>query len=181
MIKVKSEIKSGDGLGVEGVSILAKGIQKFQALQDKQSAHINHSATFWWVNGRLAIYEATFVKGIRAAVTWNWFDDYLKSDAKLFVFKLKEPLTEDEIKKLEDVFQKYNAYKYPRIALFREHILRVLTGWWTGGKSDKNFVCHEFRQKCMNEVRGWYPKWYVGNVADEYHSEHITVIPTDIR
>lgn len=174
-----NQFSTGDWIGVEGTTTLARGIQKFQKISDKKSGHLNHSMRFWWLNNRPKVVEATFVRKLRAAVNFSSFEYYLESDAKLYLFKLKEPLTEAEKIQFDDLFEEAEARKYPRITLFREHIMRVLTGIWTWNKSDKDFVCHELSQWFMFKLRGWFPKWYRGDVADEYHSNYYEAYEVD--
>jgi len=56
------------------------------------------------------------------------------------------------------------------LSLFKYQIIRTLFGKWTGGKTGRAMVCHEWTQKAWNEVRGIFPEWYKGDVSKIYHS-----------
>ena len=160
-----SNIQTGDILGVEGVSFLARAIQKFQSLSNKESAHINHTGIFWWINRRLFVIEAA-EKGI----TITNFDKYLKSKSKLYRFRYIGGSQKNYEKQLEDIFFENQNFRYEYLSLFKYQIIRTLFGKWTGGKTSKKMVCHEWTQKAWNEVRGIFPEWYKGDVSKIYHS-----------
>ena len=167
----KENIRTGDILGVQGVSFLARAIQKFQALQDKESAHINHLGVFWWINGRLFVIEAE-AKGI----TFINFNHYLEGDSKLFLFRYKGALTRGETRKFEDRFEAYQNHGYKFISLFKYQIVYKLTGWWTGGKGNgKRMICEGFAQRVWQDVKGLFPEWYKGDIAKVYHNENFKI------
>jgi len=161
------EIRTGDILGVEGTSFLAKAIQWFQRLADKPSAHINHVALFWWINGRLYVIEAG-IKGI----TFLQFEHYLKGKSTLYHIRYQGELDYFEEKAMENLFEKYQNRKYSFISLFKYQIVYKLTGWFTGNKNPKKMICEAFVQRVWNDLKGYFPEWYKGNISAIYYNEH---------
>lgn len=160
-----ANIQTGDILGVEGTSFLARAIQKFQALSNKESAHINHTGIFWWINGRLFVIEAA-----EKGVTFTNFNKYLKSKSKLYHFKHIPTLTDGDKIMMEDLFIKYQDNKYNYMNLFKYQIVYKLTGWWTGTKSKRKMVCHSFTQRVWDELKDIFPDWAKADVSRVYFS-----------
>lgn len=174
-------INTGDCFGYSGVSIQANIIQKFQALVDKESAYINHTGIFVWINGTLYICEATEWKNkkMRALVLLTPYKDYFLRKGSLYHFKYKKNIKEKLMSKCI-ISTVGIPYEYGNLIVHQ--IVRTVTnkmfgkGWWIGKEDAEKVICHENTQNIWNNYSGIFPKFYKGDIARLYYNENFELL-----
>ena len=148
-------IRTGDGGGYSGVGFQAKAIQKFQAMEDKESAFLNHSWIFVWLtlNGKkeLFVLEAGYLPNykLKAAVKLTPFRHYQNMDGKCYHFKRRSI---EHPKLYLQALAHYTGTPYDYLNLLRNQIWLKLTGLWVGlsKRPQRKLICHEMTMTVEN-------------------------------
>lgn len=166
-------MKTGDILLVSGKSDMAKAIQKFQSLEDKEAAKWNHAGGILVTNAGVYVVEASYIqqRKTKAAIVSTPIEHYMNGDYELLLLEHDRP---DLCDLIEKQYHKYFGTPYGYSHLTYIQIIQKLTGRFLGRKenTDKRFICIEFVQTVWHNVTGWFPEHYKGNIKDVYRSEH---------
>lgn len=166
-------MKTGDIILFSGKSKQAIAIQKFQKLQDIPSGKWNHSGLLYISgSGVKYVIEANYIqqRKLKAAVVMTPLDHYMNSDYELMLLSHKHEVMTHL---LEVEMFKYigTPYSYLQLVIFQP-IEKVFNKWLgRKNKADKRLICHEYSMTVWNNLLGYFPEGYQGNVKDMWNSD----------
>ena len=134
-------IKTGDTLLVSSKSLLAKLIQKFQKIQNKEAGKWNHAAMFWWGYDELFVIEAD-----KRGICITPFKDYSESNRELLLLVPKFEV--DGVKYGSFMLPYCGHTRYDKFNLLIAQSVKILTFGkvWLGERKQKDnkFICGEW-------------------------------------
>lgn len=151
------DIKTGDVLLVSSKSWLARQIQKFQSLQDREGGKWNHGAMFWWAYDELMVIEAEKY-GIRITP----FKDYIESNKDLLVLKPKFHVDGSEYGKFMLPYAGSTRYGFWNLVVAQSVKILTFGRVWLGPskKQTKKFTCGEWCAYVHDHFNhGVFPDW----------------------
>lgn len=173
IIQEEIQLKTGDIVLISGKSDQAKAIQKFQQLEDIDSAKWNHSGLIYRTPHNIYVTEASYIqqRKVKAAVVMTPIEDYMKSDCEILIlqhdFEGIESLLEKEI-------MKYVGTPYEYTNLTAHQIFLKLTKIWIGRNkhADKRFICHEYTMTVWNNIACIFNDCRKGQVMNIFNNKH---------
>jgi hypothetical protein len=167
------EIKTGDCLLVSSKSWLARQIQKFQKMVDKDGGKWNHAAMFWWAYDELMVIEAEKY-GIRITP----FKDYVESDKDLLVLKPKFDVDGSEYGKFMLPYAGSTRYGFWNLVVAQSVRILTMGRVWLGPskKHTRRFTCGEWCQYVYDRFNPGvvFPDWNEGAPVDLWRSFDFT-------
>lgn len=150
-----NEIKTGDTILVSSHSWLARQIQRFQKIEDKEGGKYNHAMMAVWIWGDLYVCEAD-KRGVRL----TRFSDYYNSNRELLCLRPTFPIFEKEY--AEFMLPYCGSTRYDFYTLFVAFPVKILTGGkvWIGPKKEngKGFNCGGWCAYVYNNFMQLYDK-----------------------
>lgn len=165
-----SEINTGDCLLVSSHSWLARQIQKFQKIVNKDGAKWNHAAQFWVCYDELFVIEAD-----KYGIACTPFKDYIDSDKDLLVYKPQFSVDGSEYGKF---MLRYAGHtRYGKFNLIFAQSIKMLTFGrvWIGPskKQTKKFICGEWVAFVYNHFNeNIFSNWNEAAPIDIYESPY---------
>ena len=176
-------MKTGDILLVSGEGFQPEAIQKFQALEDKESAPWNHSGIIWICNGEVLVMEQVTIKDRKflACARPRSINVYYGSKDKLLLLEHKEAVDAfifDRVL-IDNIGVPYDywllLHSKPKQLIGK----KLGIDKWPGRKkgAERKMVCHEHTMEMWNEycrsvgMEMYFPEGYRAAVKDMFYCD----------